>query len=684
VIGRDAIEPGTLARLKLASDLRYAQLDAQFTASLDLQSREILASAVIQQVGRRMGEIAAMATPISFAGSTAGDSALSTRARNALGRHKFVHGALPTTIAQLTNIPEFGAKCLLEVLPVVDFLTSEDGASGTSPDGAAPAAAGRPSRAVGRATRELCSLPWAEIVTSDDPRLGGLIQRLDGVPGSAREAVQRASASSYEPAQARRMVAAIKTLIVEGTRLRRLRIDQELLEIVKAVVEHEGARTLIVARLGLGGRPPITLDEAGRDADVTRERVRQREKQFRTQIADYEAVWTPALERGLRVAAKLSPTTFEELRQALVHRRLIPEDFSLRSVLAAADVFGLAIEVDARQELIGSSETKSTKILAVARRLVTHWGATTVEEVCAVIDGEGDELTLPRLARLVLETQDEFCWLDQVRGWFWLRGTSRNRLLNQIEKIVAVAGSLSIGDLRDGVGRHHRMKGFRPPREVLALLCEESGLYERRGDLILGKLGLTDWKNILGQNESTLVEILLDHGPVMTREELERLAVDQAGLKRSSFYAYLSYSPIIARFAPGVYGLRGAPVTAAEVDAMIPHTARTQVLQDHGWTSSGAIWIAYRISAAGERSGVLGVPGAIKALIRGSYELTTEDDRSIGTLAVEDNMWGLSPFYRRYGIEEGDYVVLVIDLQARIATIYAGAQELLLRFQAGE
>jgi len=44
-------------------------------------------------------------------------------------------------------------------------------------------------------------------------------------------------------------------------------------------------------------------------------------------------------------------------------------------------------------------------------------------------------------------------------------------------------------------------------------------------------------------------------------------------------------------------------------------------------------------------------------------------------------MWGVSPFFRRRGVEAGDYVGLQIDLRAKTATISSGAEELLLRFQ---
>jgi hypothetical protein len=100
--------------------------------------------------------------------------------------------------------------------------------------------------------------------------------------------------------------------------------------------------------------------------------------------------------------------------------------------------------------------------------------------------------------------------------------------------------------------------------------------------------------------------------------------------------------------------------------------------------SPRGIWVAYRISPASERSGVLATPGALKPVVQGEFELFAEDGRPVGTVVVEDNMWGLSPFFRRHGIEAGDYVVLRFSLQERISTIYAGSSDLLLRFQRGE
>ena len=321
-------------------------------------------------------------------------------------------------------------------------------------------------------------------------------------------------------------------------------------------------------------------------------------------------------------------------------------------------------------------------VRSTARRLVEHWGATTVDDLGARLLAEGFDVE-PRLLRSTLESIDGFRWLDRSHEWFWVRGT-RNRILNLIQKIMSVAGSIEVAELRVGVGRHHRMKGFRPPREVLASLCVDSGLYGQEGTRIVGGEDLPDWRDVLGRNERMLAEALFDAGPVMRREDLENLVVGQRGLNRGSFYVYLTYSPIIERYAPGVFGLRGARVSAAQVDSLIPPRVRHQVLQDHGWTEDGKLWAAFRISPASESTGILGAPAAVRAVTTGSFDLLAEDGSAVGTLVVEQNMWGLTPYFRRWGIESGDYVVIALDLSSRVATIIAGTEELLLKYQAGE
>src|SRR5207244_3993550 len=129
-------------------------------------------------------------------------------------------------------------------------------------------------------------------------------------------------------------------------------------------------------------------------------------------------------------------------------------------------------------------------------------------------------------------------------------------------------------------------------------------------------------------------------------------------MNRPTFYVYLQYSPILNRYAPGVYGLRGANVSSATIQTLIPKIRRVRVTKDYGWTESGQIWIAYSLSAAMISSGVATLPAGIKRYVEGDFSLKTEDGLQIGTLvAAPSNVWGFGPFFRRRGGEPGDYLL---------------------------
>jgi hypothetical protein len=83
-----------------------------------------------------------------------------------------------------------------------------------------------------------------------------------------------------------------------------------------------------------------------------------------------------------------------------------------------------------------------------------------------------------------LERYPNVVWLDDHHSWFWVRqGEGRNRILGQIRKMLAVAGSLSLESLREGVLRYHRTRNTILPRSVLIGLCRAGG-FQVRDDVI--------------------------------------------------------------------------------------------------------------------------------------------------------------------------------------------------------
>lgn len=679
-IGNEPVRDGVARHLGLRSDTTLSDLDE--TVWRDRSAIEVrdLANEVVRVLSQGLpAELSDV--PLFEDRPLLDQLGLSPRTRNALHYGRLVESGrlLPTSVGSVWRLTNFGAVSLLDLLTAVEAKAPRSLGGLREVDTSA-----KPSPAVQRAAGSLGRKRWATLITAGDPRLGGELAILDPHAKTVREAAETLAAAIYAPSNAKRTAAAIRDFTVRVDALRKLKLEAELNQIVVALTDRVSARAAIMARTGLSGDEPMTLEKAGQVIGVTRERVRQLEKKFTERIAACDGIWCPVLDRALRVAADSVPTSPSMLEAALLDAGLVSSRFSVASLIAAAEIFKKEVPfTDAGANLapLGNWAPSST-IRTTTRRLVEHWGATTVTDVELRLEEEGFEVE-PRLLQLTIESLEGFGWLDQDRGWFWVRGT-RNRLLNQAKKIMSVAGSIDLTELRAGVGRHHRMKGFRPPREVLAALCIASGDYSRDGDRIVGGPGLADWRAVLGDNERRLAQALFDYGPVMRRDDLERVVVVERGLNRSSFYVYLTYSPIIERYAAGVFGLRGAPVTAAEVEAMIPPRVRHQVLQDHGWTDDGRLWAAFRISPAAESTGILGAPAAVRSVTGGSYELFAEDERPVGTLVIEQNMWGLSPFFRLWGVEAGDLVVIALDLRSRHATIAVGGEELLLRYQAGE
>ena len=651
----------------------------------EAQPREVIhraADEVIKVVRRRMGELESSSQQVVPDGIDLEQLDVTTRARNGLVRIRMAERSGGLTAGELASVPAIGAMTLL------DIATATAHAAGPPAAGDAPPRGSRPSKAVAREARRISRRHWAARVGHQDPRLGAELRAIHSDAVTARDLPDLLAELPVTPIQARKIVDRLRRLDAAAEALRRLDLQEELEQFMSLLGRTPAGMTMLRTRFGLDSGAPATLEQAGRAAGVTRERVRQVEKRFHEAVREPPGAWTPALDRAVRDIAGALPTTSGQLEAQLHRDGAIPPTVPVTVVLRAAEAFGKPLDVrqDSHTGLMLSAEetTSPAAVAAEARKLVEHWGATTVDELSARLTADGAPVADADVIRLVVSSLDGFSWLDRQSGWFWLQNGRRNRLLNQIAKIMSIAEQIDLGELREGVGRHHRMHGFRPPREVLATLCVQSQLYTRLGDTIRGTEALPDWRELLGRNERTLAEILFEEGPVMRRDELERRAIVDRGLNRSSFYVYLGYSPILARYAPGVYGLRGAQVSAGEVQALIPPRVRSQVLQDHGWTAEGDIWIAYKMSASTVASGVLGVPGALRAVLKGPYELRAEGGDPVGTLTIRESMWGVSPFFRRRGVEAGDYIVLQIALSEKTATIVSGAEELLLRYQDAE
>ena len=274
--------------------------------------------------------------------------------------------------------------------------------------------------------------------------------------------------------------------------------------------------------------------------------------------------------------------------------------------------------------------------------------------------------------RQTLQLVAGFSWLDERSGWFRIKGIGKHGLPKTIDKVLAVAGSVTVRQLRAAVGRNRRMWKEPPPEGVLLAFCRELPGVRIEGQRIVADPP-RDWRKALTGVEWKLVSVLKKYGPVMERGEMEDICVS-GGMNRFSFHAFVSWSPIIVQLGHSVYGLLGAEVPPAQIDALLAarrsNRAVRRVLDSHGWTEDGKIWLSYRLSKAASTYAVITVPAALKKVVRGRFTLVAPDGAEIGTLATKDGRaWGLGAFLRQHGARIDDHILLTLDLQERTAAV---------------
>ena len=314
------------------------------------------------------------------------------------------------------------------------------------------------------------------------------------------------------------------------------------------------------------------------------------------------------------------------------------------------------------------TDTGLARLIAIhARRAVSKYGlANTVdlqEELTNTIRFGIDPHLLNRLICAMPSHE------DLGKGWFWIRDLPRNHLLTIVRKVLAVAPQIHVSEMRAAIANDPRGMGFAPPREVVLRFCQSAAECDLKDDLIIAREGQYP-SQVLSDIERAILDVFCTHGPLLSRSDFEELCAER-GIKRTTLSLYSARSAIMARYAPGVYGLRGAVFSPDDLNRLSPR--RQNRFSEHGWTESAEPWAATELSASALSSGVVQLPASFRQQMSGHYVLRTEDGLMVGRLVVSDKAtWGLGPLFRRRGGEPGDILLLVFDLRKREVTARLG------------
>lgn len=579
------------------------------------------------------------------------------------------------SVADLLLLPAFGRETLADLVTVLEpfFCFAEDNGQSTALANELAAQA-----------KLLGDLPQGELILNDDPRLGNLLRTISPHAENAQEAAQALVNGSDGPSNPAKLLLKIQQFREQVDALSAMKLEEELASFMVNMRNRRDAE-IFTHHFGLAGLKKETLQELGDKYVMTRQRVQQicdkAERFF-----NGNRPFAPTLDRALVSVAKKLPGIAREIEVQLVNEGVANKAFRLESLQSAArllqrdPLFSIADIGGVRTAVEIGTQDSGAKVLSLAHKAIRHWGALTLEELSARV---AEKCGLPSdLVVGIITTQDAFRWLDKETGWFWLTTHLRNRITTGIKKILSVAERIEIGELRDGVRRHHRMAGIAPPKRVLLEICRQLPWTEVAGSFVRRNV-IIKQEEVLSDIECIMANVLKKNGPAMQRERLEELCLSR-GIGHSTFYVYLGYSPIIVRHARGVYGLRGADVPIGLVESLKPTIQRGKVTKDGGWMQDGKLWIGYQLSESTVNNGVISIPTSLSRFLSGQFSLRTIDGSVVGTLATnQSSAWGLGPLFRRRGVEAGDYLVLVFDATTRTAVARLGDEGLLEEFQAG-
>jgi hypothetical protein len=333
-------------------------------------------------------------------------------------------------------------------------------------------------------------------------------------------------------------------------------LETELCDLLGA-----GRKALIAARyFGFDGRGGGSLQTVGNEVGLTRERVRQ--------IVTASSEWlgtrrpvSPTLDRTIACVVDRMPASAGEIEAELRFQLLTSGLFRLEGVIKAAELLGKRLpfsitEVEG-ERLVHARDIPSVEtIVRLARRVISRWGMATISNVVAEVRKVESGLCDRKLVVIALSCLRDFHWLEQSADWFWLSDQPDNRVLNRIRKILSIANPVNISELRAGIARDYRMKGFSPPTKVLLEFCGQApGL--RVNEETIQAEPVVNPGDVLSQVERDIVHILSEHGGTMATSEFKSVCVG-IGMNRSTFYQNLVSSPIISRYAEGLYGLIGS------------------------------------------------------------------------------------------------------------------------------
>lgn len=528
---------------------------------------------------------------------------------------------------------------------------------------------------------------WADKISSQDPRFTRILPQ---GPGTLEERLLAILADPIEAAlKASSLVEALPTVRERALLIESLTLEESLIDYLAAAWDYQQERVnLLGMRLGWLGEPPRVLRECGNRFGITRERVRQLEKKMRDAMPEH-SVFLPRLDAALEVLEKAAPLDLAAVEKLLIEQGVCKRSFSIESILAAASDFGrqttASIAEFNGQRCVSTTAQDATigAFIRQARAIASANGVASVYQLVQAVP------TAATTAESGSEPPSYESWIRKaLRAWpackfvtdDWFSFSDlppgRNRVLNVLDRMLAVTPRLHVADAREGIRRQikYRNSAHRgtvelvtPPTAVLEAYLTTHPDYLIHEGCVEAKIPRNADEELADAERAMLQVFEEAGGGVLDRRSFVEGCI-RKGINENTVSVYSTYSPIIEHVGIDLWKLRGRIVDAAKVEAVRQtnqERSRERRCLQFAWTARGTLSVAWVLPWQFS-SLALGIPSAISRYLSGrTFEaFSSGTGKPCGQIAVTDEgvSYGYSPFLRHVAAEAGDVLVADFDL----------------------
>lgn len=337
-------------------------------------------------------------------------------------------------------------------------------------------------------------------------------------------------------------------------------IEQELAQAVRSVIHSHRTAAIYLDMKGWSGKGPRTLTQIAQAWNMTHERARQIGLSAVSAMAAAAPArhTMPLLKQAIKAIRTAAPCSVDEASNALYEEHVCDPDFTVASLLQAAERFGIEStltihRVDGQDFVVERSEARhlvsarhtTRKLLRTSAILSVTKLMTDCMNQIARADQRLDPARIQRLVECSLHHMPGWSFLDTDRRWATVTVTTDGEDLHlrgpvaRIARMALFYGGISLGTAQQVLQRLHQAW----PADILLALCLRMGLTvrPRESDWWIearGELAQRVQQAMKATTEYDMAVLLRSAGGQLSRSEMMERC-EKAGIHRSTTLASL-------------------------------------------------------------------------------------------------------------------------------------------------